>query len=196
MKCYGNDIEKGVIANHPNFLRTIVSLETGRLDSGRVVYPTIGGQRTGNVLLQRTDPSAHRNDFVVKRSLLHEEIKQFLNPNAKDRRFTISEAVLIKGIDPFILRIYAQEKSDLTLYDLVVVYFFSNNQTLLDINNYLSVDFKQIASLDQFFYLVKDYSGKTYLIIAGEDAVFDPQLTVLKKQALSDISGLIAQELK
>ena len=126
----------------------------------------------------------------------HEEIKQFLNPNAKDRRFTISEAVLIKGIDPFILRIYAQEKSDLTLYDLVVVYFFSNNQTLLDINNYLSVDFKQIASLDQFFYLVKYYSGKTYLIIAGEDAVFDPQLTVLKKQALSDISGLIAQELK
>ena len=126
----------------------------------------------------------------------HEEIKQFLNPNAKDRRFTISEAVLIKGIDPFILRIYAQEKSDLTLYDLVVVYFFSNNQTLLDINNYLSVDLKQIASLDQFFYLVKDYSGKTYLIIAGEDAVFDPQLTVLKKQALSDISGLIAQELK
>ncbi|HOE78134.1 MAG TPA: DUF4004 family protein [Bacilli bacterium] len=132
----------------------------------------------------------------LKDRFSHEEIKQFLNPNAKDRRFTISEAVLIKGIDPFILRIYAQEKSDLTLYDLVVVYFFSNNQTLLDINNYLSVDFKQIASLDQFFYLVKDYSGKTYLIIAGEDAVFDPQLTVLKKQALSDISGLIAQELK
>lgn len=126
----------------------------------------------------------------------HDEIKQFLNPNAKERKFSLSEAVLIKGIDPFVLRIYAQEKNDLSIFDLVVVYFFSENQALLDISNYLLLDFGRIVSLDQYFYLVKEYLGKPYLIVAGEDALFDPQLTLIKKQSLSEISGIIAKELK
>lgn len=126
----------------------------------------------------------------------HDEIKQFLNPNAKERKFSLSEAVLIKGIDPFVLRIYAQEKNDLSIFDLVVVYFFSENQALLDISNYLLLDFGKIVSLDQYFYLVKEYLGKPYLIVAGEDALFDPQLTLIKKQSLSEISGIIAKELK
>ena len=126
----------------------------------------------------------------------HDEIKQFLNPSAKERKFSLSEAVLIKGIDPFVLRIYAQEKNDLSIFDLVVVYFFSENQALLDISNYLLLDFGKIVSLDQYFYLVKEYLGKPYLIVAGEDALFDPQLTLIKKQSLSEISGIIAKELK
>ena len=109
----------------------------------------------------------------------HDEIKQFLNPSAKERKFSLSEAVLIKGIDPFVLRIYAQEKNDLSIFDLVVVYFFSENQALLDISNYLLLDFGKIVSLDQYFYLVKEYLGKPYLIVAGEDALFDPQLTLI-----------------
>ena len=119
-----------------------------------------------------------------------------MNPNAKERKFSLSEAVLIKGIDPFVLRIYAQEKNDLSIFDLVVVYFFSENQALLDISNYLLLDFGKIVSLDQYFYLVKEYLGKPYLIVAGEDALFDPQLTLIKKQSLSEISGIIAKELK
>lgn len=125
----------------------------------------------------------------------HEEIKQFLKPEEKERKFTLAEAVLVKGIDPVILRIYAKDRNALSLFDLIIVYFFSENQSLLDISNYLSLNFPQIFSADQSFYIVKEPWGKPYLIIACDNALIDPQLTLIKKSSFSDLSGMIAKEL-
>ena len=102
-------ISKKELCNHPNFLRTIVSLETeGLIRTSGLSDNRYSGQETyfyKEQILPRIETI-----LSLKDRYSHEEIKQFLNPNAKDRRFTISEAVLIKGIDPFILRIYAQER--------------------------------------------------------------------------------------
>ena len=61
-----------------------------------------------------------------------------------------------------------KRKTICLFFDLVVVYFFSENQALLDISNYLLLDFGKIVSLDQYFYLVKGIWGKPYLIVAGK----------------------------
>lgn len=124
-----------------------------------------------------------------------EQLKAFFNPDISKQSFSLKDVILIDQIDPYVLKKYAKDKTEFTIYELIMVYLFSTYQEYLSIDDYLSIDFSKINSIHKTAYLIKG-DKDIFLILGEDDAFIDPHLTIIKKIKFEEISSLIAQKLK
>ncbi len=119
-----------------------------------------------------------------------EELKAFFTPHIKGRIYEIRELVVIDEIDPIILKMYAHERKQLNLFDVIIIFIFSTNTNYLDYHNYRDYDFSKIDNLNATFYIVE--IENRYLFMIGEALVLDPQIKIIKAIKFEEIIKKIA----
>ncbi len=122
-----------------------------------------------------------------------EELKAFLNPDLNKKEFTVRDLVLIDEIDPFLLKHFSKKKNIFTIYDVIIIYFFSTNQDLIDYYKYLDYDFSNINSINSYFLIIKGNPNK--IIILSGEVVFDKDFEVVKQIKFEDIASKIAEKI-
>lgn len=122
-----------------------------------------------------------------------EQLRDYLNPNLSERIFRIKEVMMIDVIDPFIAKKYCQNRNDLTLFDIIILYIFSENQDVLDFDLYLHIDFSHVRSLNNVFYII--HLGGYYILITDGNAIIDEKINVYKKIRFEDVATVIAKKI-
>ncbi len=123
-----------------------------------------------------------------------EELRSFFEPDWSKRAFTIREAVVIEEIDPFILRIYMQHHATVNIYELAILYIFSENKDVLTFEEYENDDFTQVADTSHYLYIL--HFDRYFIMIGSNSVVIDKKLEVYKKYKLEDVVSKIALSLK
>ena len=121
-----------------------------------------------------------------------EELKEFFVPDNVSRKYNLREVILLDSIDPFILKEYSKNHEVFTILELAVLSIFSNNQDVLNYNNYIDLVFPK--EIDNYFYIIGEETK--YIIIGPDNLILDQKLNIYKKIKIEDVMSAIASELK
>lgn len=122
-----------------------------------------------------------------------DELQHFLNPNIKDRKFRLKEVLAIDVIDPYITKKYCKNKEDLTIFDLIIIYIFSENQDVISYDDYISLDFSDISDMNSVFYILQ--MDQFYILVTSHPLVLDAKIKIYKRIRFEDISSMIAKQI-
>ena len=70
-----------------------------------------------------------------------QEINKLFTENNDKQNFKARDVILIDEIDPFVLKTFLSNKKYLTITELAFIYIFSKYTNLLNIDDYLNIDF-------------------------------------------------------
>ena len=120
-----------------------------------------------------------------------EELKQFFSPTNDDKIFSIRDLVLIKEIDPIILKYFSKQKEEFNLMEVVMICFFSMNEKDIDYTKYIDVDFSKIKENDLFCYITNDDK----LLICKQMEYINKEIKFKTIVNLDDIKKMINKEI-
>ncbi len=124
-----------------------------------------------------------------------EELKEFFNPSIEGRKFSLREVIVLKEIDPFILKMYSIKNDDtFSISELAILSIFSDYKELVNFEDYLDIDFKHIQDMNCFFYIL--YNGSFFIVIGPENIIIDKNLNIYKKINIEDVVSKLASSLK
>lgn len=123
-----------------------------------------------------------------------EELKEFFNPSVEGRRFSLREVIVLKEIDPFILKMYSTKHDTFTISELAILSIFSENKDIINFDDYLDIDFENKQEMSHFFYIL---NNETFFVLIGpEDIIIDKKLNIYKKINIEDVVSTLASSLK
>lgn len=120
-----------------------------------------------------------------------EELKQFFSPTNDDKVFSIRDLVLIKEIDPIVLKYFSKQKEEFNVMEVVMICFFSMNEEDIDYTKYIDVDFSKIKENDLFCYITNDDK----LLICKQMKYIDKDIKFKTIVNLDDIKKMINKEI-
>ena len=149
-------------------------------------------------------------ETFFKRSLIIPRIKQILSlkdkyelqqinklftENNEEHNYNVREVVMIDEIDPFVLKTYLANRKHLTIIELALVYIFSQYKDLIDINDYLSIDFNDNKITDKNVYIC-NLSDQNFILIGDDNLIIDSKIKIINIEKLHDVISLIAVKIK
>ena len=149
-------------------------------------------------------------ETFFKRSLIIPRIKQILSlkdkyelqqinklftENSEEHNYNVREVVMIDEIDPFVLKTYLANRKHLTIIELALVYIFSQYKDLIDINDYLSINFNDNRITDKNVYIC-NLSDQNFILIGDDNLVIDSKIKIINIEKLHDVISLIAVKIK
>lgn len=120
-----------------------------------------------------------------------EELKQFFNPNNDEKVFSIRDLVLIKEIDPIVLKYFSKRKEEFNVMEVVMICFFSMNEKDIDYTKYIDVDFSKIKENNLFCYITTDDK----LLICKQMEYIDKDMKFKIITNLDEIKKMINNEI-
>jgi hypothetical protein len=102
---------------------------------------------------------------------------------------------MIDEIDPFVLKTYLANRKHLTIIELALVYIFSQYKDLIDINDYLSIEFNDNRITDKNVYIC-NLSDQNFILIGDDNLVIDSKIKIINIEKLHDVISLIAVKIK
>ena len=124
-----------------------------------------------------------------------QEINKLFTDNNEEHNYNVREVVMIDEIDPFVLKTYLANRKHLTIIELALVYIFSKYKDLIDINDYLSIDFNDNRLTDKSVYIC-NLSDQYFILIGDDNLVIDSKIKIINIEKLHDVISLIAVKIK
>lgn len=124
-----------------------------------------------------------------------QEINKLFTDNNEEHNYNVREVVMIDEIDPFVLKTYLANRKHLTIIELALVYIFSKYKDLIDINDYLSIDFNDNRLTDKSVYIC-NLSDQNFILIGDDNLVIDSKIKIINIEKLHDVISLIAVKIK
>ena len=124
-----------------------------------------------------------------------QEINKLFTDNNEEHNYTAREVIMIDEIDPFVLKTYLGSRKQLTITELALVYIFSQYKDLIDINDYLSIDFNDNRITDKNVYIC-NLSDQNFILIGDDNLVIDSKIKIINIEKLHDVISLIAVKIK
>lgn len=124
-----------------------------------------------------------------------QEINKLFTDNNEEHNYNVREVVMIDEIDPFVLKTYLANRKHLTIIELALVYIFSQYKDLIDINDYLSIDFNDNRLTDKNVYIC-NLSDQNFILIGDDNLVIDSKIKIINIEKLHDVISLIAVKIK
>lgn len=124
-----------------------------------------------------------------------QEINKLFTDKNEEHNYNVREVVMIDEIDPFVLKTYLANRKYLTIIELAIVYIFSQYKDLIDINDYLSIDFNDNRLTDKNVYIC-NLSGQNFILIGDDNLVIDSKIKIINIEKLHDVISLIAVKIK
>lgn len=124
-----------------------------------------------------------------------QEINKLFTDNNEEHNYNVREVVMIDEIDPFVLKTYLANRKHLTIIELALIYIFSQYKDLIDINDYLSIDFNDNRLTDKNVYIC-NLSDQNFILIGDDNLVIDSKIKIINIEKLHDIISLIAVKIK
>ncbi len=124
-----------------------------------------------------------------------QEINKLFTENNEEHNYNVREVVMIDEIDPFVLKTYLANRKHLTIIELALVYIFSQYKDLIDINDYLSIDFNDNRITNKNVYIC-NLSDQNFILIGDDNLVIDSKIKIINIEKLHDVISLIAVKIK
>ena len=124
-----------------------------------------------------------------------QEINKLFTDKNEEHNYNVREVVMIDEIDPFVLKTYLANRKHLTIIELALVYIFSQYKDLIDINDYLSIDFNDNRLTDKSVYIC-NLSDQNFILIGDDNLVIDSKIKIINIEKLHDVISLIAVKIK
>lgn len=124
-----------------------------------------------------------------------QEINKLFTDNNEEHNYNVREVVMIDEIDPFVLKTYLANRKHLTIIELALVYIFSQYKDLIDINDYLNIDFNDNRLTDKNVYIC-NLSDQNFILIGDDNLVIDSKIKIINIEKLHDVISLIAVKIK
>ncbi len=124
-----------------------------------------------------------------------QEINKLFTDNNEEHNYNVREVVMIDEIDPFVLKTYLANRKNLTIIELALIYIFSQYKDLIDINDYLSIDFNDNRLTDKNVYIC-NLSDQNFILIGDDNLVIDSKIKIINIEKLHDVISLIAVKIK
>ena len=124
-----------------------------------------------------------------------QEINKLFTDKNEEHNYNVREVVMIDEIDPFVLKTYLANRKQLTIIELALVYIFSQYKDLIDINDYLSIDFNDNRLTDKNVYIC-NLSDQNFILIGDDNLVIDSKIKIINIEKLHDVISLIAVKIK
>lgn len=124
-----------------------------------------------------------------------QEINKLFTDNNEEHNYNVREVVMIDEIDPFVLKTYLANRKHLTIIELALIYIFSQYKDLIDINDYLSIDFNDNRLTDKNVYIC-NLSDQNFILIGDDNLVIDSKIKIINIEKLHDVISLIAVKIK
>lgn len=124
-----------------------------------------------------------------------QEINKLFTDKNEEHNYNVREVVMIDEIDPFVLKTYLANRKQLTIIELALVYIFSQYKDLIDINDYLSIDFNDNRLTDKSVYIC-NLSDQYFILIGDDNLVIDSKIKIINIEKLHDVISLIAVKIK
>ena len=122
-----------------------------------------------------------------------EELKDVFN-SPDTNLYNARKAILIEEINPYYLKHYLENRKNINLYELAVIYLFSKNEKLIDGLRYLKPN-SLIENQYKYMYICK-HNNDNILIFSNDNIYIDDSLTILVIEQIEDASSFIAKKLK
>ena len=123
-----------------------------------------------------------------------DELKEFLNPNSQEKKYTIRDLILIDDLDPFILKSYSKLKDVFSLIDVIIIYIFSKYKHLINYDKYSNNDIAKNITLNHKLYILSN-NEQNYLLTVNDDSFIDNSLKIIEKINFEDIASEIAKKI-
>lgn len=124
-----------------------------------------------------------------------QEINKLFTDKNEEHNYNVREVVMIDEIDPFVLKTYLANRKHLTIIELALVYIFSQYKDLIDINDYLSIDFNDNRLTDKNVYIC-NLSDQNFILIGDDNLVIDSKIKIINIEKIHDVISLIAVKIK
>ena len=124
-----------------------------------------------------------------------QEINKLFTENNDKQNFKARDVILIDEIDPFVLKTFLSNKKHLTITELAFIYIFSKYTNLLNIDDYLNIDFSDKKFNDKVVYICNN-GNINFMLIGDDDLVIDPNIKIICVEKLQDAISFIAVKIK
>ena len=124
-----------------------------------------------------------------------QEINKLFTENNDKQNFKARDVILIDEIDPFVLKTFLSNKKYLTITELAFIYIFSKYTNLLNIDDYLNIDFSDKKFNDKVVYICNN-GNLNFMLIGDDDLVIDPNIKIICVEKLQDAISFIAVKIK
>lgn len=124
-----------------------------------------------------------------------QEINKLFTENNDKQNFKARDVILIEEIDPFVLKTFLSNKKHLTITELAFIYIFSKYTNLLNIDDYLNIDFSDKKFNDKVVYICNN-GNINFMLIGDDDLIIDPNIKIICVEKLQDAISFIAVKVK
>lgn len=122
-----------------------------------------------------------------------EELKDLFN-SSDTNNLSARKAILIDDINPYYLKIYLENRKEINLYELAIIYILSKNENVLDGIRYLKPNaFKNTST--KFIYICK-HKEESFIIWTNDEIILDDNIQILSIENIEDAISFIARKLK
>lgn len=124
-----------------------------------------------------------------------QEINKLFSENNDKHTFTARDVILIDDIDPFVLKTYIGIRKELSIFELAFICIFSKYKNLIDINDYLDIDFNNKSLSDKNIYIC-NLENQNFILIGDENLIIDSKINIVNVEKINDVISLIAVKIK
>lgn len=124
-----------------------------------------------------------------------QEINKLFTDNNEHHNYNAREVILIDEIDPFVLKTYLANRKHLNIMELALIYLFSKYKDLVNIENYLNIDFNNNKLSDKNLYICRAET-KNFILISDNDLIIDSNIKIISVEKIQDAISFIAVKVK
>ncbi len=124
-----------------------------------------------------------------------QEINKLFTDNNVEHNFNVRQVVLIDEIDPFILKAYLSDRKHLTITELAFIYIFSKYKDVIDMNDYLNIDFHNNTLNNKNVYIC-NLENKNFILISDDNLIIDSKIKIINVEKIQDVISFIAIKVK
>lgn len=133
--------------------------------------------------------------LLLKNNYELQEIKNLFSDNKEKHSFTMREVILIDEIDPYVLKAFLNDRKELSITELAIIYIFSKYQKYVNITEYKHINFNDSSLNDKIIYICN--IDRSYILIVGdEDIIIDPKIKILYCEKMEEAISFIAKKVR
>jgi hypothetical protein len=119
----------------------------------------------------------------------------WVSDNKEKHSFTMREVILIDEIDPYVLKGFLNDRKELSITELAIIYIFSKYQKYVNITEYKHINFNDSSLNDKIIYICN--IDRSYILIVGdEDIIIDPKIKILYCEKMEEAISFIAKKVR
>lgn len=122
-----------------------------------------------------------------------DEMRNIFN-DSESKEFHFKEALSVDSIDPYFLKIYLKNRTNITITELSILYLLTKYDNELNSIELLNYDFSKISKEDTFFFLLKNKDSYSFMIAKKPIHIYGKTI-IYKEECILDVVNLLAKKI-